>query len=209
MKLVLFGPPGAGKGTVAGKLSADMQIPHISTGDLFRSAVKNKTPLGIRVKEIMDSGSLVPDEITVDLVKDRLVDRDARDGFILDGFPRTVPQADALFAMSDIDVVLNFAIDDSILIARLSGRRVCVSCGYSHHIEFLPPKKTGICDRCGGKLIQREDDMVGSIKKRLEVYRIQTEPLITYYRKKNIISDIDAAPAPDVVYASVLKELTG
>ena len=208
MKLVMFGPPGAGKGTIAGKLSHRIKAPHISTGDLFREAIKNETPLGRKVKAILDSGALVPDEVTVDLVKERLSADDVGTGFILDGFPRTIPQAEALSEICKIDHVLNFRVEDDVLISRLTGRRICANCGHSHHIEFLPPKEKGVCDKCGGILVQREDDMETAIKKRLAVYKSQTEPLIEYYRTKGFIVDIAGSPPPDQVLESVSSALS-
>jgi adenylate kinase len=207
MKLVLFGPPGAGKGTVAVKLAERAGIPHISTGDLFREAIKNETDLGKKVKAILDSGELVPDEVTVDLVRERLAKKDTGPGYILDGFPRTIPQAEALAAITALDGVINFEVDDETLVTRLSGRRICSKCGFSHHIEFLPPKRDGVCDQCGGDLIQRKDDTEESIRNRLSVYQTQTEPLIDYYRKGGLIVDIDGEPAPDIVLNSVMEAL--
>jgi adenylate kinase len=207
MRLVFFGPPGAGKGTIAGRLAADRGLPHVSTGELFRSAIRNRTPLGIRIKDMMDSGSLVPDEITIDTVKERLKEGDVNQGYVLDGFPRTVAQADALSELTSLDLVLNLFVGDEAIVARLSGRRVCTSCGNSHHIRFLPPKKDGVCDRCNEALIQREDDTEIAIRKRLEVYKAQTAPLIRYYRSRGLISDVDGSPPPDDVYAAVLGVL--
>jgi len=207
MKLVFFGPPGAGKGTIAVKLAGQLGIPHISTGDLFRAAIKNQTELGKKVKAILDSGALVPDELTVDLVRERLSQGDTGSGYILDGFPRTIPQAEALAGITEIDAVINFDVDDATLIARLSGRRVCSKCGFGHHIEFLPPKQEGICDRCGGELIQREDDSEKSIRNRLSVYQKQTAPLLDYYNDKGLSIDIDGTPAPDAVLKSLTEAL--
>lgn len=203
MKLVFFGPPGAGKGTIAVKLAEQLGIPHISTGDLFRAAIKNQTELGVKVKAILDSGALVPDEVTVDLVRERISEDDTKSGYILDGFPRTIPQAEALAGIDSIDAVINFAVDEPIIIARLSGRRTCSKCGFIHHVEYLPPKQEGICDRCGGELIQREDDSETSIKNRLAVYQKQTAPLLEYYRNKGLSIDIDASPKPEVVLQSL------
>ena len=207
MKLVFFGPPGAGKGTIAVKLAEKLKLPHISTGDLFRSAIKNQTDLGKKVKEILDSGALVPDEVTVDLVRERLSANDTDCGYILDGFPRTIPQAEALAGITQLDAVINFEVDDDTLIKRLSGRRICSSCGFIHHVDFQPPKREGVCDRCGGKLIQREDDKETSIRKRLSVYQTQTAPLLDYYQKTGLIIDIDGTPAPDNVLSSVTAAL--
>ena len=207
MKLVIFGPPGAGKGTIAGKLSAEKKIPHISTGDLFRTAISNETELGKKVKTRLESGALAPDDVTVDLVRERLAENDVAPGFILDGFPRTIPQAKALADISPLDRIINLVVADQVLIARLAGRRVCSACGFSYHVDYLPPREQGICDQCGGKLVQRDDDTEASIRRRLRVYVSRTEPLIGYYRDLDIISDVDGAPLPDDVYQSVLAVL--
>ena len=207
MKLVFFGPPGAGKGTIAGRLAADRGLPHVSTGELFRNAIRKRTPIGLRVKDIMGTGALVPDEITVSIVKERLEESDVDRGYVLDGFPRTVAQADALSKMTSLDLVLNLVVGDEIIVQRLSGRRVCTSCGNSYHIHFMPPKKDGVCDRCNVALIQREDDTETAIRKRLVVYKVQTEPVIDYYASKDLMSNVDGAPPPDDVYATVLQIL--
>ncbi len=207
MKLVFFGPPGAGKGTIASKLAEKIGIPHISTGDLFRAAIKNETELGKKVKAILDSGALVPDELTVELVRERLSEGDTKSGYILDGFPRTIPQAEALADIDQIDAVINFEVADEVIVSRLSGRRICPNCGNIHHVEYMPPKQEGICDRCGGELIQREDDKEDSIRNRLAVYKEQTAPLLDYYNEKGLTIDIDGSPAPDVVLDSVSKAL--
>ncbi|MBE6349296.1 MAG: adenylate kinase [Spirochaetaceae bacterium] len=199
MKFIFLGPPGAGKGTLAAKVASSYNIPHISTGEIFRTAIKEKTPLGLKVQAIIDSGSLVSDDITVELVKERLAQSDAANGFILDGFPRTIPQAEALAKILEIDSVVNFDIADEGVIARLSGRRVCKSCGQNSHIEFMPTKKEGICDVCGGELFIRDDDKPESISHRLEVYRAQTAPLIDFYRNTGKLVDIDARPATEVI----------
>lgn len=208
MKLVFLGPPGAGKGTLAAKAVELLQIPHISTGAIFRTAIANKTPLGLKVKEIIDAGRLVDDEMTIALVRERLAEPDAQKGYILDGFPRTIAQAEALEGFSKIDRVVNFDIPDAAVIERLSGRRVCKNCGANYHILFSKPKKDGICDLCGGELYTRDDDKPEAIQKRLEVYRAQTAPLIDYYRKKGLLVDVDARPAVDQViinFRQVLK----
>ena len=202
MNCIFLGPPGAGKGTLAFEVSKLYKIPHISTGDLFRAAIKNQTELGKKVKAVIDSGALVSDDLTIALVKERLEKDDTKKGFILDGFPRTIAQADALENIVKIDSVINFDISDDEVIKRLSGRRVCSSCGQSFHIEFVKPKKEGICDSCSGELIIRPDDKIEAIQKRLETYRSQTAPLIDYYTKKNLIVNIDARPASEKVLAS-------
>ncbi len=206
MNLIFLGPPGAGKGTMAARAAKDLEIPHISTGDLFRSAVKNRTELGQRVQQIMDRGELVPDDLTVALVRERLSAGDAKAGYILDGFPRTIVQAEALERMSSIDRVVNFSLSDEEVVRRLSGRRTCGQCGKTFHIEFMPPAREGICDACGSGLSIRPDDTEESVRNRLSVYSRQTEPLIGYYRERDLLSDLDAAPAPDQVYLQ-LKDL--
>jgi len=193
MKLIFLGPPGAGKGTLATAVAEEFTIPQISTGDIFRQAVKNQTPLGRQVAVIMERGDLVPDELTTSLVRERLSEPDAAGGFILDGFPRTIPQAEALGEFQAIDAVVNFQAGDGVVIDRLSGRRVCRSCGAIYHVKNMPPRSEGVCDRCGGELYIRDDDKLEAIAKRLEVYRKQTEPLIRYYEKLGLLRDIDAA----------------
>ena len=192
-ELIFLGPPGAGKGSLAVKVAQDYKIPHISTGDIFRANIKAQTPLGVKVKAIIDSGSLVSDDLTCELVKDRLSQDDCKNGFILDGFPRTIPQAEMFTKIcSDVKVV-NFEIAIDAVIKRLSTRRVCKSCGENFNILTLPPKVEGKCDKCGGELFQRDDDKEESIMHRMEVYHEQTEPLINFYREKGQITDIDGA----------------
>jgi adenylate kinase len=193
MNLIFLGAPGAGKGTLAGIISKEYAIPQISTGDLFREAVKNGTKLGLKVKGIMERGELVPDELTVALVRERLERPDTARGYIMDGFPRTMPQAQALAGIQRIDGAINFRSDDQVVIRRLSGRRVCRSCGAIYHVDNIPPKVEGICDRCGGELITRDDDRIESIRNRLKVYREQTEPLIQYYRGLGLLQEIDSS----------------
>ncbi len=207
MKLIFLGPPGAGKGTIATRLAEDEGVPHISTGDIFRENIRNETELGKKVKVILDSGDLVPDELTVELVRDRVSQPDAAAGFILDGFPRTVPQADALAEFAPVDKVLNFVLDEEEIIRRLSGRRVHKPSGRTYHVLFSPPKEEGKDDVTGEELIIRDDDKPEAIKNRLAVYEKQTAPLIEYYRSRGLLVDIDSSPKPEEVYASVRKEL--
>ena len=202
---VFLGPPGAGKGSLAVKVAEDYKIPHISTGDIFRANIKAQTPLGVKVKVIIDSGSLVSDELTFELVKDRLAQDDCKNGYILDGFPRTIPQAEMLDGLvSDLKVV-NFQISDDIVIGRLSTRRVCKACGANYNIKTLPPKVEGVCDKCGGELYQRDDDKQESILHRMDVYREQTEPLINYYKNKGKITDLDASIETDILLGEFKK----
>ena len=193
MRLIFLGAPGAGKGTVAAAVSKELGVPQVSTGDLFRAAVKNRTELGRRVESIMQRGELVPDELTVALVRERFQAPDTAAGFILDGFPRTIPQADALDSFQGIDAVVNFQVSDEVVVRRLSGRRVCRNCGAIYHVENMPPRKEGVCDRCGGELYIRDDDRIESIRNRLRVYGEQTAPLIDYYRRRGLLHDIDSA----------------
>ena len=191
MNFIFLGPPGAGKGTLAAKVAVEYGIPHISTGDIFRTAIKNQTPLGVKVKAIIDSGALVSDDLTVELVKDRLSQADVANGFILDGFPRTIPQAEALEAMGvKIDVVLSIEVPDEKIIARMSGRRVC-SCGSSYHIVYNPPKKEGVCDRCGEALYIRADDTTETVEKRLETFHRETEPLKAFYANRGLLLSVE------------------
>lgn len=208
MNLVFLGPPGAGKGTMAVRVAEHFSIPHISTGDIFRANIKGKTELGKKVTAILDAGNLVPDELTIDLVRDRLTQEDARKGFILDGFPRTIPQADALAGFSTVDKALNFVLVDEEVIKRLSGRRVHPGSGRIYHVLFSPPKVAEIDDVTGEPLVIRPDDQEDAIRNRLEVYRAQTEPLIDYYGSRKLLVDIDSSPAPDQVFAAVLKALS-
>ncbi len=202
---IFLGPPGAGKGSLAVKVAEDYKIPHISTGDIFRANIKAQTPLGVKVKAIIDSGSLVSDELTFELVKDRLAQDDCKNGYILDGFPRTIPQAEMLDGLvADLKVV-NFQISDDIVIGRLSTRRVCKACGANYNIKTLPPKVEGICDKCGGELYQRDDDKQESILHRMDVYREQTEPLINYYKNKGKITDLDASIETNILLGEFKK----
>ena len=204
MRLVLVGPPGAGKGTQAQFISAHLGVPKISTGDIFRANVSQGTELGQQAKKFMDAGDLVPDEITIGMVRDRLAEDDAKQGFLLDGFPRNVPQARTLDEIlvdvgSPLDVVLELVVDDDEVVRRLSGRRTCRNCGHIWHIDFDPPSKEGVCDICGGELFQRDDDMPETVRHRLEVYYEQTSPLVGYYAEAGILVGIDAmGPVDDV-----------
>lgn len=208
MNLVFLGPPGAGKGTMASRLAESKGIPHISTGDMFRAAMANKTELGLKAKAIMEAGDLVPDELTIAMVKERLAQPDAADGYILDGFPRTIPQAEALDGFATIDKAIRFALDQEQLIRRLSGRRVHKPSGRTYHVDFNPPKEPGKDDVTGEPLIQRDDDKEEAIRNRLKVYDEQTAPLVEYYDKKGILVSVDASPAPDTVFARV-QEVVG
>ena len=199
MKLILLGPPGAGKGTLAARAVDILKLQHISTGVIFRSAMSGGTPLGLKVKAIVESGGLVDDATTIELVKERLKLDDVKAGYILDGFPRTIPQAEALAQFSQVDKVVNFELPDKTILERLGGRRVCRKCGYNFHTIFDKPKKEGVCDHCGGEVYQRDDDKSEAIQKRLEVYRAQTAPLIDFYRKKGLLIDVDASPSVDQV----------
>ena len=209
MKLIFLGPPGAGKGTLAGLVSAEHSIPQISTGDIFRDAIKRETELGKKVKEIVGRGDLVPDDLTVSLVRERLAQPDAQAGYILDGFPRTIPQAEALAGFQKLDAVVNFAIDDALVVKRLSGREICRSCGKIYHVTNMPSKVKGVCDACGGQLYTRPDDSLESITNRLDVYRKQTEPLIAWYRKKGLLRDVDSSKTPEDTQKQIRKVLGG
>ena len=208
MKLIFLGPPGAGKGTLAVKAVELLNILQISTGSIFRAAIAAKSPLGLKVKSIIDEGKLVDDETTIALVKERLAQDDVKKGYILDGFPRTIPQAEALAAFSTIDKVVNFDIPDEKVLERLGGRRVCRACGYNFHVIFNKPSKEGICDHCGGEIYTRDDDKPEAVQKRLEVYRKQTAPLINYYREKGLLLDMDASPMVDEMEMNFKKALS-
>ena len=199
MKMIFLGPPGAGKGTLADLAVDLLKIPHISTGDLFRAAVKEGSPLGLKVKDILASGGLVPDELTIALVKERLSQADAAAGWILDGFPRTIPQAEALEALAPADRAVNFEVADEIVIGRLSTRRVCRGCGKIYNVKTMAPKKEGVCDACGGEVYTRDDDKEASIKTRLDNYRKQTEPLIAWFGAKGKLVTIDGVGDPKLV----------
>lgn len=212
MRLVLLGAPGAGKGTQAVILSEKLNIPHISTGDIFRNNIKNKTELGKKAEEYITKGLLVPDEITVDLMKDRLKEDDCKNGFILDGFPRNIAQAEALDKYLNemgikLDCALNIHVDDEEIIERISGRRVCQNCGKSYHVKYNPPAVNGECDDCKSKLIQRDDDKEETVIKRLETYHKQTEPLIEYYQKKGLLKTVIGQEKVEDTTREVMKAL--
>jgi len=200
MKLVIFGPPSAGKGTQAQKLSKKYGIPQVATGDLLREHVAKKTPIGLKVKEILDAGKLGPDDLIVQMIKDRVSQPDCKNGYLLDGFPRTMNQAKELEKMTDIDLVLNIVVDHKALVERAVGRRVCPKCSAVYHVKSNPPKKLGICDRCGSTLVQREDDKEETVQKRLKVYNDQTAPLIEHFRGKGKLVDIDGSRGIDGVF---------
>ena len=212
MKIIMLGAPGAGKGTQAKKIAEKYSIPHISTGDIFRANIKNGTELGKKAKEYMDQGLLVPDELTCDLVVDRINQEDCSNGYILDGFPRTIPQAEALdAALTKMGTSIDFAIDvdvpDSNIVNRMSGRRACVGCGATYHLVFNAPKKEGICDVCGEKLILRDDDRQETGQKRLTVYHDQTQPLIDYYKNAGVLKTVDGTADMEDVFAAIVSIL--
>jgi len=212
MKIILMGGPGAGKGTQANPLVERFHFPHISTGDMFRAAIKEGTALGLKAKSYMDAGGLVPDEVTIGIVAERLAQPDCADGFLLDGFPRTLAQGSALADILDrlgmkLDGVINIEVAEDVLIPRLTGRRVCRKCGASFHMVFNPPKQEGVCDLCGGELYQRSDDTVETAKNRLNVYNSQTEPLIAFYEEKGLIKRINGDQPIDQVFQDILKAL--
>ena len=212
MKIIMLGAPGAGKGTQAKKIAAKYNIPHISTGDIFRANIKNGTELGKKAKTYMDQGLLVPDELVVDLVVDRVNQEDCADGYVLDGFPRTIPQAEALTkALASQGQKLDYAIDvdvpDENIVRRMSGRRACVGCGATYHLEYAPTKKEGICDVCGGELILRDDDKPETVEKRLGVYHEQTQPLIDYYTNAGILKRVDGTVDIEEVFQAVVQIL--
>lgn len=212
MHILLMGPPGAGKGTQAANLVKEFGIPHISTGDMFRAAVKEGTELGLQAKACMDAGKLVPDEVTIGIVRERLAKPDCKKGFILDGFPRTVEQADALTGILkelglSLTAALNITVPAADLIERAVGRRICKSCGATYHVKFNPPQKAGVCDTCAGDLYQRADDSEETMKNRLSVYEAQTKPLIAYYEKAGVYKEIDGRKAIDEVKAAMIAAL--
>ena len=205
MNIIFLGPPGAGKGTQAQKICAALKIPQISTGDILRRAMKEGTETGKKAKSFIDAGQLVPDDVIIDIVKERLAMDDCKDGYILDGFPRTVPQAEALDTFATIDSVIELDVADQVLVDRLSGRRVCVKCGATYHLSMLNGKTA--CDVCGEELIQREDDKPETVLNRLKVYHAQTAPLIGYYEKKGLLHKVDGAQGLDNTFAAIMKTL--
>lgn len=213
MKIIMLGAPGAGKGTQAKMIADQYKIPHISTGDIFRANIKNGTELGMEAKKYMDQGLLVPDELTVKILLDRVAKEDCKKGYVLDGFPRTIPQAEVLDkALEKIGDKIDFAIDvdvpDENIVKRMGGRRSCVGCGATYHIEHIPPKKEGICDTCGMELILRDDDKPETVQNRLNVYHTQTQPLIEFYRKKGILQTVDGTVDMKDVFAAIVKILS-
>lgn len=212
MKIIMLGAPGAGKGTQAKRIAEKYTIPHISTGDIFRANIKEGTELGKKAKTYMDQGLLVPDELVVDLVVDRVQQSDCSNGYVLDGFPRTIPQAESLDAalakLNDkVDYAINVEVPDENIIKRMSGRRACVACGGTYHIEHIPPKVEGICDTCGKELVLRDDDKPETVTKRLNVYHEQTQPLIDYYTTKNVLAEVDGTKDMEEVFQDIVKVL--
>ncbi len=212
MRLILLGPPGVGKGTQAEGICSEYSIPHVSTGDILREAVKNQTEVGLQAKNYMDRGELVPDSVVIQLVKDRILKSDCKDGFLLDGFPRTVAQAHALDCQLDtlkkpIDNVLQLDADEDEIVTRLTGRRMCPECGKGYHIAFLKPKKDGICDQCEAELIQRFDDTESTVRRRLTVYHDKTHDLIDYYKRQNKLIAVDAGRDIDVIKDDIIEKL--
>ena len=212
MKIIMLGAPGAGKGTQAKQIADKYSIPHISTGDIFRANIKNGTELGKKAKQYMDQGALVPDELTCDLVMDRIQQDDCKNSFVLDGFPRTIPQAEALdAALGKINEKMDYAIDvdvpDENIVNRMSGRRACLNCGATYHLISIPPKVEGICDRCGSEIVLREDDKPETVQKRLKVYHEQTQPLIDYYKNQGILKSVDGTQPMDEVFKAIVTIL--
>lgn len=212
MKIVMLGAPGAGKGTQADKIAEKYTIPHISTGDIFRSNIKAGTELGKKAKSFIDQGLLVPDEVTIGMLLDRIHEVDCENGYILDGFPRTIPQAESLTAALEengeaIDFALDVEVPDANIVNRMAGRRACLKCGATYHTEFAAPKKEGICDKCGSELVLRDDDKPETVQKRLEVYHEQTHPLIDYYKKKGVLHAIDGTLSMETVFKNIVDIL--
>ena len=212
MKIVMLGAPGAGKGTQAKMIAEKYTIPHISTGDIFRANIKEGTPLGLEAKSYMDQGKLVPDELTVKILLDRVAKDDCKNGYVLDGFPRTIPQAnvlkEALEKQNDkIDYAINVDVPDENIVRRMSGRRACVTCGATYHIEHVPPKTEGICDKCGSALILRDDDKPETVLNRLKIYHEQTQPLIDFYNNEGILKEVDGTIDVKDVFANIASIL--
>lgn len=212
MKIIMLGAPGAGKGTQAKQIADKYGIPHISTGDIFRSNIKSGTELGMEAKKYMDQGQLVPDELTVKILLDRVANEDCKNGYVLDGFPRTIPQATVLEnALNDLNESIDFAIDvavaDEVIINRMSGRRACVACGATYHIVNIPPAVEGICDRCNSELILRDDDQEETVKNRLKVYHDQTQPLIDFYTQRNVLHAVDGTLSLNEVFDKIIEIL--
>ena len=212
MKIIMLGAPGAGKGTQAKKIAEKYQIPHISTGDIFRANIKGGTELGMKAKTFMDQGMLVPDEITIGMLMDRIGQEDCINGYVLDGFPRTIPQAESLTkALAErgekVDYAINVDVPDENIINRMSGRRACLGCGATYHIIFNPPVKEGICDTCGQEVVLRDDDKPETVKKRLDVYHQQTQPLIDYYKNAEVLAEVDGTQPMDAVFQGIVEIL--
>ena len=212
MKIIMLGAPGAGKGTQAKMIADKYGVPHVSTGDIFRANIKNGTELGMEAKKYMDQGLLVPDELTVKILLDRVSQPDCKNGYVLDGFPRTIPQAEVLDkALAELGESIDYAIDvdvpDENIVKRMSGRRACVSCGATYHVVHVPPKKEGICDRCGSELILRDDDKPETVKNRLDVYHKQTQPLIDFYTKKGVLKTVDGTVDRQDVFKAIVAIL--
>ena len=208
MKLTIMGPPGGGKGTQAEVLCAKLGIPHISTGAIIRNAIREKTALGVVAEKYIEDGQLVPDELVIDMVSHRLAEEDCENGYILDGFPRTLPQADAMDKFGiKLDAALNLIVADEVIVTRLAGRRECKDCAAPYHVEFNPPKEEGVCDKCGGTLITREDDVPETIRQRLDVYHRQTEPLIDFYKGKGVLVNVTGRDTIEETTEAVLEAL--
>ena len=212
MKIIMLGAPGAGKGTQAKKIAAKYGIPHISTGDIFRANIKGGTELGMKAKSYMDQGQLVPDDVTIGMLLDRIAEADCENGYVLDGFPRTIPQAESLTkALAErgekVDYAINVDVPDENIINRMSGRRACLGCGATYHITFNPPVKEGICDTCGQELVLRDDDKPETVKKRLDVYHQQTQPLIDYYKNAEVLAEVDGTQPMDAVFQGIVEIL--
>ena len=208
MKIIMLGAPGAGKGTQAKLIAEKYALPHISTGDIFRANIKNGTRLGMEAKQYMDQGALVPDELTVRILLDRVAEDDCKNGYVLDGFPRTIPQAEVLDAEltklgESVDYAIDVDVPDAAIVERMGGRRACVTCGATYHIVNIPPKKEGICDTCGGELILRDDDKPETVQKRLDVYHAQTQPLEDYYEKKGILNKVDGTRGMQEIFDQI------